>query len=71
LTLFKKGPEGGLGAFAFCLWLLCEALAWVFCFGLLLLAIWCGKLLKGKRIIEEKRIAKGKLLKEKEWLKRG
>jgi hypothetical protein len=38
-------------------------------FGLLLLlllwAFWCGKLLEGKRITE------GKLLKGKEWLKRG
>jgi hypothetical protein len=35
------------------------------------LALWCGKLLEGKRITEGKRIAKGKLLKGKEWLKRG
>jgi hypothetical protein len=35
------------------------------------LALWCGKLLEGKRITEGKRIAKVKLLKGKEWLKRG
>jgi hypothetical protein len=41
-------------------------------FGLILLlwAFWCGKLLEGKRITEGKKIA-GKLLKGKEWLKRG
>jgi hypothetical protein len=44
-------------------------LAWVFLFGLLLLAFWVGKLLEGRRITEEKRIAKGKSLKGKEWLK--
>jgi hypothetical protein len=46
-----------------------------FCLGfglvLLLLAFWCGKLLERKRITEGKRIAKEKLLKGKEWLKRG
>jgi hypothetical protein len=47
---------------------------WVFWgFGLILLrwAFWCGKLLEGKRITEWKRIAKGKLLKGKVWLKWG
>jgi hypothetical protein len=38
--------------------------------GFLLWAFWYGKILEGKRITEEKRIAKGKLLKGKEWLKR-
>jgi hypothetical protein len=41
-------------------------------FGLILLlwAFGCGKLLKGKRITEGKRIAKRKLLKGEVWLKR-
>jgi hypothetical protein len=61
LLLFIKGPlKEGLG-----LLLLPWALASVFPFGLLLWAFCCGKLLEGKRI------AKGKLLKGKEWLKRG
>jgi hypothetical protein len=68
LPLFIKGPEGGLGDFAFCLGLLLWALAWVFHFGLLLWAFWCGKFLEGKRIAKKKR---EKLLKGKEWLKRG
>jgi hypothetical protein len=45
-------------AFAFCLWLLLWALAWVFCFGPLLWAFWYGKLLEGKRITEGKKMAK-------------
>jgi hypothetical protein len=61
-AVYKRPAEGGLEAFAFCLWLLLWALTWVFRFGFLLLAFWCGKLLEGKRIV------KGKLLKEKEWL---
>jgi hypothetical protein len=40
-------------------------------FCLLLWAFWYRKLLKRNRITEGKRIAKGKLLKGKEWLKRG
>jgi hypothetical protein len=35
------------------------------------LGFWCGKLLERERITEGKRISKEKLLKEKEWLKRG
>jgi hypothetical protein len=35
-------------------------LALALCFGPLLWAFWCGKLLEGKRITEGKRIAKGK-----------
>jgi hypothetical protein len=61
-----------LGLFAFCLWRAFGA--WVFGgFGLILLlwAFWCGELLEGKRITEVKRIVKGKLLKGKQWLKRG
>jgi hypothetical protein len=53
-TLFAavKTPEAGRGAFAFGFWLLpFRALLWAF---------WCGKLLKGKRVIEGKR---GKMLK--------
>jgi hypothetical protein len=38
------------------------ALAWVFRFGLLLWAFWCGKLLEEKRITEGKRIAKEELI---------
>jgi hypothetical protein len=34
------------------------------------LDFWCGKLLEGRRITEGKRMA-GKLLKGKQWLKRG
>jgi hypothetical protein len=45
--------------------------AFGFYFGLWLWAFWCGKLLEGKRITEEKRIARGKLLNGKGWLKRG
>jgi hypothetical protein len=71
-VLFIKGPlKEGLGLFAFCLWLLLWALAWVFQFRMLLRAFWCVKLLEGKRITEGKRLAKGKLLKGKKWLKRG
>jgi hypothetical protein len=50
----------GLFAFGFYLGLLplALALAWVFP----LLAFWCGKLLEGKRITEEKRMAKEGLI---------
>jgi hypothetical protein len=37
----------------------------------LLWAFWWGKLLEGKGIVDGKRITKGKLLKGKEWLKKG
>jgi hypothetical protein len=56
----KRPTEGGLEAFAVCLWLSLWALAWVLPFGLLLLAFWCGKLLEAKRITEGKRIAEAK-----------
>jgi hypothetical protein len=58
--------------FGFGFWLLLwDVSLFVLGFCLSLLAFWCGKLLEGKRIIEGKRIAKVKLLKEKEWLRRG
>jgi hypothetical protein len=43
----------------------------LFAFGFYFGLVWCGKLLEGKRITEGLRIAKKKLLKAKEWLKRG
>jgi hypothetical protein len=58
-TVYKRPTEGGLKALCFL------PLAWVFHFRLLLWAFWGEKLLEGKRT------AKGKLLKGKEWLKRG
>jgi hypothetical protein len=70
-TGYKRPDEEELETFAFCLWLfwaLVFALGHeAFCLWLLSFAFgfWCGKLLEGKRITE------GKLLKGKEWLKRG
>jgi hypothetical protein len=69
-SVYKRPTEGGLGgffAFAFDVYF---GLWRVLGLWLLLWAFWCGKLLEGKRITEGKRIA-GKLLKGKEWLKRG
>jgi hypothetical protein len=72
-TVYKRPlkEEEGLFAFGFYFGLLALALAWVFHYGFWLWAFWCGKLLKETRITEGKRIAKRKLLKGKEWLKRG
>jgi hypothetical protein len=65
-AVYKRTTEGGQGfffggggLFAFL------PLTFTLGFSLLLWTFWCGKLLEGKRI------AKGKLLKGKEWLKRG
>jgi hypothetical protein len=77
-TIYKRPLKEGLGLFVFAMDILAWAFgAWVLLgfglgFGLILLlwAFWCGKLLVGKRITEGKRIAKGKLLKGKVWLKR-
>jgi hypothetical protein len=74
LLLFIKGPlKEGLRLFAFGLLDFGLEDLWGFGLGfgfiLLLWTFWCGK--QGKRITEGKRIAKGKLLKGKVWLKRG
>jgi hypothetical protein len=69
-TVYKRAAERRVGAFAFSLWLE----LWGF-FGDLDLAFALGfgvrSFLKRKRITEGKRIAKGKFLKGKEWIKRG
>jgi hypothetical protein len=54
----------------FCLWILLWEVFLGFGFWLLLWGFWCEKLLEGIRITEGKKIAKGKLLKGKEWLNR-
>jgi hypothetical protein len=68
LLLFINDPlkeEEGLFAlgFYFGLWRVFRSGLWLWAFG-------CGKLLEGKRSTKGKKIAKGKLLKGKEWLKR-
>jgi hypothetical protein len=73
-AVYKRPAEGGLEAFCFLPWGFGGLGFWDFGLGFglifLLWAFWCGKLLKGNRITEGKRIAKGKLLKGKVWLKR-
>jgi hypothetical protein len=76
-TVYKRPAEGGLGlllfAFGFCfgrLFRLGFGGPWLdsFVLGFLVWETFGGE---KKRITEEKRTAKGKLLKGKEWLKRG
>jgi hypothetical protein len=67
----QRPTEGELGNFCFLPLAFILGFGGFFRFGLLLWVFLCGKLLEGKRITEGKRFAKGKLLKGKEWLKRG
>jgi hypothetical protein len=67
-TVYKRPPEGGLGAFCFLplafgledFW----GLGFLGSFALILLLwdFWCGKLLEGRRITEGKRMAKEELI---------